>query len=86
MNTDGLYVIDYGFGEESRRERQKSVSEFVAETHVAYVTQGEKLREHIEKQTGSAKLSWATTYEIFRRNFDGIEYEQGRQIPTVQET
>lgn len=77
------FGIDYGYDIRHRRERQENLKEFMAETYLAYVTQGQKLRKWIDftgEQGMISHSAWEIVYDVFKKGFDGLEYENGRQI------
>ncbi len=72
-----LFGLEFLLDAESRKVYQQFlVSEFVAETYVAYAAAGPSLREHIAGQTDQlAAAAWRRTYEMYRESFSGVEYE-----------
>lgn len=79
-----LFGVDYFSGAEARIEEQCDFPEFVAEMYMAYVLTGGKLRGHIREQKDAYRLAWQAAYSIFRNNFDGVEFRQGKPSPVEQ--
>jgi hypothetical protein len=62
-------------GESRKVYQQFLVSEFIAETYVAYTAAAGTLRELVTGSTGSAGAAWRRVYEIYRASFGGAEYD-----------
>jgi len=68
-------VVDYLHGKDSRRDRLlSSLSEFIAELYLIYVSNGEELRQFVTNTTGEEGLAWKKTYLMFKTSFRGKEY------------
>jgi len=71
-----LFGLEFLLDAESRKVYQQFlVSEFIAESYVAYTAAGPSLREFIARQAGRAAEAWRRVYGIYRETFAGIEYE-----------
>lgn len=71
-----LLGLEFLLDAESRKVYQQFlVSEFIAETYVAYTGAGNLLRELVAKTAGKPGESWRRAYEIYRESFGGVEYE-----------
>ncbi len=67
--------IDYLYGEEERKKRQKiSLSEFIAENYLIYVTQGKRFARFVSSLDSDQKTKWIDIMEIYMRNFDDKFY------------
>jgi hypothetical protein len=63
-------------GESRKVYQQFLLSEFIAETYVVYVSQGERLRRYTSGQESpTVRGAWQSVYETFRKTFGGVEYE-----------
>ena len=51
-----------------------SFGEFLAETYMIYVSQGTRLRSHVESLPPGTREGWEEVYEAFRTAFSGREY------------
>ena len=72
---DALIGVEYLLDGESRKSYQRtSLTEFMAETHMIYVTHGAKLREEFNGAGGEVASAWETIYDVFRDSFGGVEY------------
>ncbi len=68
---DGLLLTNY-IGQ-AHVNRQGSFQEFIPEVFMAYVSQGEELRDHIER--GPWREEWGTVYSMFKEKvFGGVEF------------
>ncbi|HOX05356.1 MAG TPA: hypothetical protein PK280_03060 [Planctomycetota bacterium] len=71
-----LLGLEFLLDAESRKVYQQFlVSEFIAETYVAYTAAGPTLRELVASTAGEAGKAWREVYDIYRRSFGGIEYD-----------
>ena len=72
-----LFGLEFLLDAESRKVYQQFlVTEFAAETYVAYSAAGPALREHIEAQRSArVAAAWRRVYALFRESFGGAEYE-----------
>jgi hypothetical protein len=74
--ANALFGLEFLLDAESRKVYQQFlVSEFVAETYVAYSAAGSALREHVAAQAepGPAE-AWREVYAVFCEDFGGVEY------------
>ncbi|MBI3267696.1 MAG: hypothetical protein HYZ53_01640 [Planctomycetes bacterium] len=68
--------VEYLLDAETRRIYQlRFFEEFLAELYMIYTSQGGRLRQYVASLTGPARSSWEVVYDLFRKAFDGIEYE-----------
>jgi hypothetical protein len=74
---NALFGLEFLLDAESRKVYQQFlVTEFVAETYVAYAAAGPALREHVAGQSDERTANaWQRVYEIFKEGFSGAEYE-----------
>ena len=72
-----LFGLEFLLDAESRKVYQQFlVTEFAAETYVAYAAAGPALRRHVAEQADeSVAAAWRRVYEIFKETFSGAEYE-----------
>ena len=72
-----LFGLEFLLDAESRKVYQQFlVSEFVAETYVAYTAAGPALREFIAGQEDpDVARAWRRAYEIYKESFSGLEYD-----------
>ncbi|MBU1165669.1 hypothetical protein KKF81_01880 [Candidatus Micrarchaeota archaeon] len=70
------FAIDYLEGVEKRRFVQDNgnAGQFIAETYLHYVTQGEVFTKFIEDSEAEQREMWKEVNGIYQRNFDGIVY------------
>jgi hypothetical protein len=76
-DANALLGLEFLLDAESRKVYQQFlVTEFIAETYVAYSAAGPALREHVAAQTepGLAE-AWSEVYALFRDDFGGVEYD-----------
>jgi hypothetical protein len=70
--------VDYLKGPESRNDSLCQLDEFIAENYMIYVTQGERLRQHIASiKDKKVQDAWVNVYRTIRKGFCGIEYTCG---------
>jgi hypothetical protein len=76
-DAGALFGLEFLLDAESRKVYQQFlVSEFVAETYVAYSAAAPALREHIAGQRNPHTAdAWQRTYDIYRETFGGWEYD-----------
>ncbi len=74
---NALFGLEFLLDAESRKVYQQFlVTEFAAETYVAYAAAGPALRKHIEDQEDQdAARAWKEAYALFRESFSGREYD-----------
>lgn len=66
---------------ESRRIYQlQFFGEFLAETYMIYVSQGDRLRRFIGDSEPSVRRAWQETYQIFHDSFEGREYQDREPV------
>jgi len=72
-----LFGLEFLLDAESRKVYQQFlVSEFAAETYVAYAGAGPALREHIAEQADErVAAAWKRVYHVYKETFAGLEYE-----------
>jgi hypothetical protein len=72
-----LFGLEFLLDAESRKVYQQFlVTEFAAETYVAYAAAGPALRAHIAEQTDRrVAAAWQRVYAIFKESFSGAEYD-----------
>ena len=75
--ANALFGLEFLLDAESRKVYQQLlVTEFAAETYVAYAAAGPALREHIAAQRSArVAAAWRRVYGIFKETFGGAEYE-----------
>jgi hypothetical protein len=75
--SNALFGLEFLLDAESRKVYQQFlVTEFAAETYVAYAAAGPALRAHIAAQeNGRVAEAWRRVYEILKESFAGGEYE-----------
>jgi hypothetical protein len=75
--ANALFGLEFLLDAESRKVYQQFlVTEFAAETYVAYAAAGPALREHIAAQRSArVAAAWRRVYGIFKETFGGAEYE-----------
>lgn len=68
--------VEYLLDAETRRIYQlRFFEEFLAELYMIYASQGERLRRFISAQPPPVRAAWDVVYDLFRKAFDGMEYE-----------
>lgn len=74
--ADAFVGVEFLLDAATRKLYQRFVfTEFLAETYMIYASYGQSLREAARAQAGPARAAWEDVYELFRRSFDGYEYE-----------
>jgi len=74
---NALFGLEFLLDAESRKVYQQFlVTEFAAETYVAYSAAGPALRAHVTGQEDPVLgEAWRKVYDLFRESFAGIEYD-----------
>jgi len=68
--------LEFLLDAESRKVYQQFlVSEFIAETYVAYTAAAATLRELVAGSAGPAGEAWRRAYRLYRESFGGMEYD-----------
>lgn len=86
LDSRAMLGLDWASGAEHRAAYQDSMTEFLAELNLMYVTAGPKLRQHIQKfpEGSRERMAWDFVYSEMRdRVFQGVEYDYRGIKPTA---
>jgi hypothetical protein len=74
--ADAFVGVEFLLDASTRKLYQRFVfTEFLAETYMVYASHGVSLRESFRAHAPPVQAAWERVYELFRRSFDGCEYE-----------
>ena len=74
--ADAFVGVEFLLDAGTRKLYQRFVfTEFLAETYMVYASHGTSLLESFRDQPAPVRAAWERVYELFRRAFDGCEYE-----------